>query len=102
MERSRNSAGKGFMFENQYSTLTYMEDGNETRKMSETETSEENAEKPVRWVAFKNQYFSAILIGYDMFTDAHFKSTQEAEGSGFLKDYTATMEIPFDPSGKKI
>lgn len=92
---------KGFMFENQYSTLTYMEDGNETRKMSETETSEENAEKPVRWVAFKNQYFSAILIGYDMFTDAHFKSTQEAEGSGFLKDYTATMEIPFDPSGKK-
>ena len=36
-----------------------------------------------------------------MFTDAHFKSTQEAEGSGFLKDYTATMEIPFDPSGKK-
>lgn len=92
---------KGFMFENQYSTLTYMEEGDETRKMSETETSEEKAEKPVRWVAFKNQYFSAILIGYEMFTDAHFKSTQEAEGSGYLKDYTATMEIPFDPTGKK-
>lgn len=93
---------KGFMFENQYSTLTYMEDGDNTQKLSETKTSEETAEKPVRWVAFKNQYFSAILIGYDKFTDARFKSVQETEGSGYLKDYSATMETPFDPTGQKV
>lgn len=93
---------KGFMFENQYSTLTYMEDGDNTQKLSETKTSEETAEKPVRWVAFKNQYFSAILIGYDKFTEARFKSVQETEGSGYLKDYCATMETPFDPTGQKV
>lgn len=93
---------KGFMFENQYSTLTYMEDGDNTQKLSETKTSEETAEKPVRWVAFKNQYFSAILIGYDKFTEARFKSVQETEGSGYLKDYSATMETPFDPTGQKV
>lgn len=92
---------KGFMFENQYSTLTYMQDDNESQKLSETETSEETTETPVRWVAFKNQYFSAILIGYDKFTDAHFKSHQETEGSGYLKSYSATMETPFDVNGKK-
>ena len=92
---------KGFMFENQYSTLTYMEDDDNTQKLSETKTSEKTAEKPVRWVAFKNQYFSAILIGYDKFSEARFKSVQETEGSGYLKDYSATMETPFDPTGQK-
>ncbi len=92
---------KGFDFENQYSTLTYKLTGEGTEKLSEYETEEEQAAGPVDWVAFKNQYFSSILIGYDTLTDVRLRSVQEAKGSGYLKGYTASMSTFFDPSGSR-
>lgn len=92
---------KGFDFENQYSTLTYKLSGEGTEKLSEYETEEEQAAGPVDWVAFKNQYFSSILIGYDTLTDVRLRSVQEAKGSGYLKGYTASMSTFFDPSGSR-
>ncbi len=92
---------KGYTFENQYSTLTYKEKKGDTEKLSEVETDEEDAEKAVDWVAFKNQFFSAILIAQQDFTDAKFKSTQLEKGSGYLKKYEANMQTLFDPSGQQ-
>lgn len=92
---------KGFDFENQYSTLTYKLAGEGTEKLSEYETEEEQAAGPVDWVAFKNQYFSSILIGYDTLTDVRLRSVQETKGSGYLKGYTASMSTFFDPSGSR-
>ena len=92
---------KGFDFENQYSTLTYKLTGEGTEKLSEYETEEEQAAGPVDWVAFKNQYFSSILIGYDTLTDVRLRSVQETKGSGYLKGYTASMSTFFDPSGSR-
>lgn len=92
---------KGFDFENQYSTLTYKLSGEGTEKLSEYETEEEQAAGPVDWVAFKNQYFSSILIGYDTLTDVRLRSVQETKGSGYLKGYTASMSTFFDPSGSR-
>ncbi len=92
---------KGYTFENQYSTLTYKEKKGDTEKLSQAETDEEEVEKPVDWVAFKNQFFSAILIAQQDFTDTKLKSTQLEKGSGYLKKYEAEMQTLFDPSGKQ-
>lgn len=92
---------KGFDFENQYSTLTYKITGEGTEKLSEYETEEEAPAHNVDWVAFKNQYFSSILIGYQTLEPNQLKSVQEEKGSGYLKHYTASMSTFFDPSGKK-
>ncbi len=92
---------KGYTFENQYSTLTYKERKGDTEKLSEVETDEEEVEKPIDWVAFKNQFFSAILIAQQDFTDAKLKSTQLEKGSGYLKQYEADMQTLFDPSGQQ-
>lgn len=92
---------KGFYFENMYSTLTYkLEDGT-TEKLSEQASDTRNAEGGVDWIAFKNQYFSTCLIAQTPMTRATFRSEQQLEGSGYLKQYAAQMEAAFDPSGRK-
>lgn len=94
---------KGFYFENMYSTLTYKLANGDAESLNKQQTESKPAEGPVDWVAFKNQYFSCILIAKQTFTDASFKSKQEDEDAqtGYLKDYTAEMQAPFDPTGKQ-
>ncbi len=52
------------------------------------------------WVAFKNQFFSCVLIAHQDFTEAHLSSTPQQKASGYLKDYEADMKTFFDPNGK--
>jgi len=94
---------KGFYFENMYSTLTYKLAGGDTENLNKQQTESRQAEGAVDWIAFKNQYFSSIFIAKQPFTDAAFESTQEDEDAqtGYLKDYTAEMQAPFDPTGKQ-
>ena len=92
---------KGFYFENMYSTLTYKESDGNTEKLKEQGSEEETAEKDVRWIAFKNQYFSSCLISKSPLSGCKFYSTQLDEGSSYLKAYKAEAEVEFDTSGQK-
>ena len=93
---------KGFYFENLYSTLTYKKENEGTDKLSEQKSDELKPEGNIDWIAFKDQYFSAVLIaGKNSFTNTFLKSDTCSEGSGYVKDYTATAEVAFDPTGKK-
>ncbi|MGM9688721.1 MAG: membrane protein insertase YidC [Alloprevotella sp.] len=92
---------KGFYFENMYSTLTYKLHGDDTEKLSETETEQESVTGSIDWIAFKNQYFSAVLMSAEPLSEVDLKSEQLKEGSGYLKQYAAQMQAPFDPSGSK-
>ena len=92
---------KGFYFENMYSTLTYKKHGDDTHKMSENETKEESVTESVDWIAFKNQYFSAVLLAAEPMKNVNVKSEQLEEGSGYLKNYSANMAATFDASGAK-
>ena len=91
---------KGYYFENMYSTLTYKDSDGDSDHLKEQGDKQEKVERPVEWVAFKNQYFSAVLIAKEAFTAADFNSRQLAEHSGYLKGFSADLEAPFDPSGK--
>ena len=91
---------KGYYFENMYSTLTYKDSDGDSDHLKEQGDKQEKVERPVEWVAFKNQYFSAVLIAKEAFTAADLNSRQLAEHSGYLKGLSADLEAPFDPSGK--
>ena len=92
---------KGFTFENRYATLTYKEKDGGTDYLSETsETIDEKIEKPLDWVAFKNQFFSATLIAKNDFAaNSLMTSIPQEKGSGYLKQFNAKMKTAFDPSG---
>ena len=91
---------KGYYFENMYSTLTYKDSDGSSDHLKEQGDKQEKVDRPVDWVAFKNQYFSAVLIAKNAFTAADLDSRQLAEHSGYLKSFAADLEAPFDPSGK--
>ena len=94
---------KGFYFENLYSTLTYKKENEGTDKLSEQKSDELKPEGNIDWIAFKDQYFSAVLIaGKNSFTNTFLKSDTCSEGSGYVKDYTVTAEVAFDPTGKNV
>ncbi len=93
---------KGFMFENRYATLTYKEKDGGTDYLSETSDETETMEEPTDWIAFKNQFFSAVLISKDDFAkDAVLSSQPQEKGSGYLKNYNAQLKTQFDPTGAK-
>ena len=93
---------KGYDFENRYSSLTYKRKDKGTKNLSETSDETKEPEEALSWVAFRNQFFSAVLIAPQDFTDAHLSSTQETEKkNGFLKTYEAEMKTFFDPSGNQ-
>lgn len=92
---------KGFDFESQYSSLTYKVKNEGTEQLSTTGQVLEDVEETLDWIAFKNQFFSYVMIAHQDFTNARLGSTPQTKESGYLKDYTATMKTFFDPSGKE-
>ncbi len=92
---------RGFTFENRYASLTYHKTEGGTKYLSETSKDEKTPEEKIDWVAFKNQFFSAVMIAKNDFaSNAILTSTPEEKGSGYLKQYQAKMKTFFDPSGR--
>lgn len=93
---------KGFSFENRYAALTYHYTEGGTDKLNEgKQITDEAVEEKTDWVAFKDQYFSSILIAKDDFREnALLTSLPFEKGSGYLKDYEAKLKTKFDPTGK--
>ena len=90
---------KGFDFEQRYACIRYHEADGGTDYLSETSDKEEDVEEALDWVAFKNQFFSAVLISQQQFHNAHLKSQLYKKGQGYLKNYEATLQTAFDPTG---
>ena len=92
---------KGYDFEQRYTSLTYkpVDDGSDY--LSEMKDDKETFEEPMQWIAFKNQFFSSVLIANQNFNNVTLDSQIQKEGSGYMKNYNAEMTTFFDPSGKK-
>ncbi len=91
---------KGFTYENRLSELTYKIKGDKIDYLSASKDEEKNITEHLNWVAFKNQYFSSALIADGSFSKSKLTSKIDAQGSGFIKDYSANMSTDFDPTGK--
>ncbi len=94
---------RGFTFENRYASLTYHLTNGGTDYLSETsEKIDKEIEDEIDWVAFKNQFFSAVMIAKDNLGENNLMtSIPQKKGSGYLKQYVAKMKTFFDPSGKQ-
>ena len=101
-ERCRQQE-KGFTFENQRSALTYHFVDGGTDYLNETkEYADKAIEKAIDWVAFKNQYFSAVMIAKDNFAqNAMMTSLPQQKETHYLKHYAAKLKTAFDPTGAK-
>ena len=91
---------KGRTFEDRYSSIDYKYVADDVEKLSESKNEEKKLTNKVKWIAFKDQFFSSILIADEALNSTTLKSTLESVNSGYLKAYTAEMSVPFDPTGK--
>ncbi len=92
---------KGRNFEERYSSIEYKFVADDIEKLSESKSDEKKLENKVKWIAFKDQFFSSILIANNAFTSTNLKSTLENAESKYLKLYEANMTVAFDPTGKE-
>ena len=91
---------KGADFENRYSSLTYKRQGKSVKQLSETSDESKKPEEALEWIAFKNQFFSAVLIGSQPMTQVSLSTTQLPDEKDYLKRYEASFQVPFDATGK--
>ena len=92
---------KGRSFEERYSTLSYRYLAGDNGSLSASKNDQKNIDNQVKWIAFKDQFFSSILIADKSFTATSLNSEVLNEGSGYLKSFTSEMAVPFDLTGKE-
>ncbi|WP_302257759.1 membrane protein insertase YidC [Alistipes dispar] len=90
---------KGFKNENMYTTVAYRFPGEKSVEelgMSEEEKSKE-VTSSLNWVAFKQQFFSSVFIAPENVSYADLGFSTAHPGSGYVKDFTARMTVPYTP-----
>lgn len=89
---------KGRQFEEQYSTLSYKYVADNMEQLSAAKDDSKKISNKIRWVAFKDQFFSSVIIADKEFSNANLDSKIETEESGYLKTYSAEMQVDFPSS----
>ena len=93
---------QGRKFEERYAQLQYMLSGGDIEKLSESKDDAEKESARVRWIAYKDQFFSTVLIADDAFSSSEFHSNIQPKYSGYIKQYTTQTTLPFDLNGKTL
>lgn len=88
---------KGKDFENTYTTIYYKYTDDEVDYLSETSDDKEDLRTKVKWVAFKQQFFSAALVANDAFLSGTVISNKYlGSQKRLLKTFKSELNIPFD------
>ena len=96
----RNEAGR--MFEERNSAIYYMFANGDVDNLSESKTDEEELTERVKWIGYKNQFFSSVLVARTNFAGAYLDSEVLENSKNYLKkmttraqlDYSAALENP--------
>jgi len=89
---------RGFKNENMYTTLSYRlpdESSIEDLGMGDG-GKEESVKSEINWIAFKQQFFSEVLIAHGNFAWADMGFATEAENSGFIKTFSVHAGLPYN------
>ena len=97
---------RGEMFEERNSALYYKYLGGDTDYLSETGSDNEDVEDKLKWVAFKDQFFSCVLIA-----DSYFLGTNELSSKvidkesplhkNYMKDLSVSSQLDYSSSNPK-
>ena len=90
---------RGRKFEERYAQLQYMLSGGEMETLSEQKSDSRKENARVRWIGYKDQFFSTVLIADNAFTSSQFESAPQNKYSGYIKEYKTRTSIDFDLGG---
>lgn len=84
---------KNLSGEQRYSHIHYKIQGSDVEQLSESKDEQVEVTVPVKWVAFKDQFFATTLIA-DYNFDISNLSSQMRTSEEYLKDYSAMLFVP--------
>ena len=85
---------RGEMFEERNSGLYYKYNGGDTDYLSETSDDEEEIADKLKWIGFKDQFFSTVLIADSYFLGtSNLRSTPVDKDSPDYKKYMKDLEV---------
>ena len=87
---------KGRKFEERYAQLQYMDISGDIDNLSEQKSDRQKEAGKLRWIAYKDQFFSTVLISEDGFSSSELESTPQNKYSGYIKEYNTTTALNFD------
>ena len=88
----------GRSFESRYARLDYKYLSDDVEQLSESKEVSQNVPNKIKWIAFKDQYFSSVLIANDSFEGSKLIS-KPYTGGKYIKEYNAAVTVPFDVRG---
>lgn len=88
---------KGAKHENDFTTIAYkyFQDEVEVRNSRGKEEDEEEVNNRLKWLAFKQQFFSSILVAEDHLSNAAVSFKRFPEEAKHLKEMHAEIGVPF-------
>ena len=91
---------KGADNEKNYTTVAYKyyQDEVDDLRARANDEAEEELNTRVKWVAFKQQFFSSILVANQYFTNSQVQFTSLDDSREYLKKLTADIGIPYESS----
>ncbi len=87
---------KGRKFEERYARLMYKYLADDVEEMSDSKDASENLSNKLKWIGYKDQFFSTVLIADESLESTKLDSRYLKDG-GYLKQYNTTTSIAFDP-----
>ena len=88
---------QGRKFEERYAQLQYMLYGGEMESLSESKRDNDQSDGQVKWIAYKDQFFSTVLIADGTFSkSSEFISIPMDRKTGYIKQYQTTTDVPLD------
>lgn len=66
---------------------------------SKKQPQSENFPTRIEWIAYKDQFFSSVMIANESFVDAAMQSEMKSKNSQYLKKFESTVSLPFENAG---
>lgn len=89
----RNEQGR--TFEEQRSSIMYKYVGDSPDELSNTKDDDKDLNGKVRWVAFKNQFFTSLLVARTPLSSAQLVSEPLKDNQKYLKDMSMAATMPY-------
>jgi YidC/Oxa1 family membrane protein insertase len=90
--------------ENQYTSISFRhlnEDVETLKAKTNKDAQQQEIPTQVQWVAFKNQFFSSVILADKGFSNALLKSVTLPDDNKYLKNFRAEIGLPFQRLDKE-
>jgi YidC/Oxa1 family membrane protein insertase len=86
--------------ENQYTNMQIMYYQDEDELLSAGKNVKKDITTPLKWIAFKQQFFSSVLIAGENYNNASVESDIMTDMTKYLKHYSATVAVNYQSQPK--